>query len=83
MIAGTYAGLRWGRLRPAIPRASGFNGGIVFDCPRFARINMSYGICGGVTFSLMACALVELLRQGSARAERGHRQGFLMKKYVK
>ncbi len=37
MIAGTYAGLRWGRLRPAIPRASGFNGGIVSDCPRFAR----------------------------------------------
>ena len=22
---------------PLIPRSSGFNGGIVFDCPRFAR----------------------------------------------
>ena len=22
---------------PLIPRASGFNGGIVFDCPRYAR----------------------------------------------
>ncbi len=36
MIAGTYAGLRWGkflptaRCGPLIPRASGFNGGIVF-----------------------------------------------------
>ena len=23
---------------PLIPRTSGFNGGIVFDCPRFARM---------------------------------------------
>ncbi len=23
---------------PLIPRSSGFNGGIVFDCPRFARV---------------------------------------------
>ena len=37
MIAVTYAGLRWGGSGPLIPRSSGFNGGIVFDCPRFAR----------------------------------------------
>ncbi len=36
--------------------------GIVFDATRYARMNMSYGICGGVTFSVMACALAELLR---------------------
>ena len=28
---------------PLIPRASGFNGGVVFDCPRFAR---AFKLCG-------------------------------------
>ncbi len=41
MVAVTYAGLRGGRLRPAIPRTSGFNGGSVFDVPRFARAGKS------------------------------------------
>ncbi len=27
----------WGGSGPLIPRSSGFNGGIVFDAPRFAR----------------------------------------------
>ena len=60
MIAGTYAGLRWGkflptaRCGPLIPRASGFNGGIVFDCPRFARAFA----CAGVRLTAYFCLLV-------------------------
>ncbi len=60
-------------VRPAHPIrfASGPPSGIVFDATRFARMNMSYGICGGVTFSLMACVLVEHLRQdGGPRSAR-------------
>ena len=73
MIAGTYAGLRWGRLRPAIPRASGFNGGIVFDCPRFARafanVSTPYGVfesvCSYLCYSLCLefCCLEYALRR--------------------
>ncbi len=52
-------------VRPALPlrSASGLPSGIVFDATRYARKNMSYGICGGVVFGLMACALTEFLRQ--------------------
>ena len=50
---------------PLIPRASGFNGGIVFDCPRSARDRvrfMSLWRDDDFLFSLKTCALAEPIR---------------------